>query len=162
MTEKIDKNITPPMPEPKRSDEVPVTLRHLELVKQELKSDITTGSLQTSSLRLEMQAGFKKVEADVSQVQSSVFEIKSQMSQVQSTVFDMKSEMSQVQSTVFDMKVQMSQVQSSVFEMKALLEQQTAQNRVALDGYTSVYYKQMSTEERLGNLEKQAFGIEQK
>jgi uncharacterized protein YqgV (UPF0045/DUF77 family) len=119
MSKAIAKKSQRKMPKPQRVGDVPVTLRHLELVKQELKSDIASVRLDTSSLRLEMKAGFTKMEADV------------------------------------------SQVKSAVFQMQALLEEQNSRNRVALDGYTVVYEKQKSTEDRLKKLEKKVFGVEQ-
>jgi len=99
------------LPKPKQVGDVPVALRHLELVKQELKSDITTSRLETKS-------GFTKMEADI------------------------------------------SQVKSAVFQMQALLEEQNSRNRVALDGYATVYEKQISIEERVGKLEKRVFGAD--
>ena len=66
MSKKNSKKPQPPIP--RRVSDIPVTTRHLELVKQELKSDITT-------LRLETKSGFTKMEADMSHVKSAVFQM---------------------------------------------------------------------------------------
>lgn len=61
---------------PMKSDDIPVTKKHLELVKNELKSE-------TTSLRLETQSGFLKVEARFAgfdarfeRIESVLFEMK--------------------------------------------------------------------------------------
>ncbi len=98
---------------PLMDKDLPVTKRLLDLKVQEVKGEIT-------SLRLEVKAGFTKVD--------SKFE---------------------------EIKVQIT-------KMMVLLEEQSDRNRVALDGYATVYEKFNDTEDRLEKLEVRTFGNKQK
>lgn len=63
--------------EPIKSDKIPVLQGQLELVKQELKSEITT-------LRLETKAGFQAMEARFESLQTIILGMKAMMEEKKS------------------------------------------------------------------------------
>lgn len=72
---KITKSTTEKKLIPKKSREMPVTKRYLDLVKQELKSE-------TSSLRLEMKAGFQRGDARFTEQDSKFEAIQTQLTKM--------------------------------------------------------------------------------
>lgn len=65
MTKKIAKKIPSKMPQPKKYEDLTVTMRLLNLVKQEVKSEIT-------SLKLETKAGFLQMDSKLETLQSQM------------------------------------------------------------------------------------------
>lgn len=57
---------------PNKMDDIPVTKRLLDLTKQELKGEMSTLQLDTKALRLEMKAGFAKVDTKFEALQTQL------------------------------------------------------------------------------------------
>lgn len=119
---------------PKTKNDVHVNQRQLELVRQELKSDIT-------SLKLAMDSRFSRID---------------------SNLFEMKAQISRTNETILEMKSQFAKFDSTMFEMKAMMEEQNNRNAAVFEGYRYLFDRQTDTEARLSTVEKKVFGIEQK
>jgi hypothetical protein len=104
---------------PVRSNDIPATLGMLHLVRDELKSDI-------SSLEFKMSRGFLKVD-------SRFAEVTSEMSGLKADIAEMKSNM---------------------LQMRILAEEQRAENRIVMDGLTSLFSRQDRCEIRIDSVEK--------
>lgn len=118
---------------PIKSGDVPVTVRHLELVHQSLKSEIVS---KTESLR----ADIKKHDARFASVDAR---------------FDL------VDARFDKMEARFDKLDSMLLEMKAMIEEQNSRNRYVLDGYTFIYDKHDGLDRRLINVERKVFGMEQ-
>ena len=123
-----------------KSDDVPVSKKHLDLTKQEIKSEIT-------SLRLEMKAGFSQIDSRFTSIESKFTSIEGRFTDIDGKF------------TGMDAKF--ASLDAKLSGMMALLEEQNSRNRYVLDGYTSLNDKQESTEARVKELEKKVFGKEQ-
>jgi chromosome segregation ATPase len=117
----------------KKSGEIPVTKNLLDLTEQKLTSQIT-------SLRLEMKAGFTRIDSRFTSIESKFTSIESKFT---------------------GMDAKFASLDAKLSGMMALLEEQNSRNRYVLDGYTSLNDKQESTEARVEELEKKVFGKEQ-
>ena len=126
---------------PVKSADIPVTMRLLDLVKQELKSDIETS-------RLENRAEFKKIDA---RFQSAEARFDGTDARFQS-----------IDARFESMDAKLQSMDTKLIKMLVLLEEQNARNKVVLDGYTHIYDRQHLSEERIVRLEKKVLGIEQK
>lgn len=133
---------------PVKSDDVPCTKAHLELVRQELKSDITSLSLNMNSKFQLLESKFQNVDSKFQNIESKFLHVESRFQQMDSRFQDMDSKFEKMTSVLF--------------EMKALLEEQNSRNRVVLDGYAHLFDKSVSVESRIENLEKKVFGVSQK
>ena len=120
------------MKKPVGDRDLPVTKRLLDLKIQEVKSEMT-------SLRLEMRAGFKKVDA--------------RFSGVDSDISNLKADVAEIKADLADVKVQISSMQTQMTRMMVILEEQNDRNRAALDGYSIVYERFNDTDDRLNYLE---------
>ncbi len=126
---------------PVKSDDIPATKGHLELVRQELKSDIT-------SLKLSMESNFHALESKFLVIDSRF------------NYFDSKFE--GIDAKFKDVGSKFEKIMSILFEMKAMLEEQNSRNRVVLDGYAHLFDKSVASDTRIENLEKRVYGISQK
>lgn len=126
--------------DPIKSDDVPATQRHLELVRQELKSDIT-------SFHLEMRAGFQAMDA--------------RFQSIDARFFDMDSRFTKIDGQFLAIDARFERLESILLSMKAMMEEQNSRNRYVLDGYNFLFDKAERSEKRLQLVEKKVFGIEQ-
>jgi hypothetical protein len=113
--------------EPKKDRELPATKRLLDLKIQEVKGDVT-------SLRLEMKAGFTKVDAKFSEVKSEVT----------------------------DVKAQLTALNTKITKMMILMEDQNDRNLAANDRNALIYQRIVDNDYRFEKLEEQVFGIKQR
>ncbi|MCB9073512.1 MAG: hypothetical protein H6623_07805 [Bdellovibrionaceae bacterium] len=132
------RNIKPP----KKDRDLPVTKRLLDLKIQEVKGSVT-------DLRLEMKAGFARVDARFNQMESK---------------FDTRflEQDARLEARFLEQDAKFEAIQTQLIKMTVLLEDQNDRNRAALDGYVAVYERFHNTEERLGKLEKSVFGTKQR
>lgn len=126
--------------DPIKFDDVPATQRHLELVRQELKSDIT-------SFHLEMRAGFQAMDA--------------RFQSIDARFFDMDSRFTKIDGQFLAIDARFERLESILLSMKAMMEEQNSRNRYVLDGYNFLFDKAERSEKRLQLVEKKVFGIEQ-
>ncbi len=161
--------------DPIKSDDVPVTQRHLELVRQELKSDIT-------SVQLEMRAGFQLMESrfqaidgkfagldgkfaaidgKFAGIDGNFAGIDGKFSNIDGRFSDMESRFTRIDSQFLAVDARFERIESILLSMKVLLEEQNSRNRYVLDGYNFIYEKSERSEKRLVRIEKKVFGIEQ-
>ena len=133
--------------DPIKSDDVPATQRHLELVRQELKSDIT-------SFHLEMRAGFQAMDARFQSIDA-------RFKSIDARFFDMDSRFTKIDGQFLAIDARFERLESILLSMKAMMEEQNSRNRYVLDGYNFLFDKTERSEKRLQLVEKKVFGIEQ-
>ncbi len=133
--------------DPIKSDDVPATQRHLELVRQELKSDIT-------SFHLEMRAGFQAMDARFQSIDA-------RFKSIDARFFDMDSRFTKIDGQFLAIDARFERLESILLSMKAMMEEQNSRNRYVLDGYNFLFDKAERSEKRLQLVEKKVFGIEQ-
>lgn len=143
------------MHDPKKSDEIPVTQKQLELVKQELKSEIT-------AFRLETRSGFKDMEAEFKNVDSKFKNLDSRFESIDSRFESVDSQFKRIDARFDKLDSRFELMQSTLFGMKAMFEEQNSRNRIVLDGYTHMFHKQECSDVRIAALETRVFGIDQK
>lgn len=119
---------------PKKEGDLPVTKRLLDLKIQEVKGDI-------SGLRLEIKAGFAKMDARFLAQDAKFLAQDARFAEADARFESM---------------------QAQLAKMMVIIEEQNDRNRVALDGYMAVYEKFQDTGKRLGHLEKSLFGNRQR
>lgn len=161
---------------PKRDGELYVTKRLLELHRSELKSD-------NVALRMEMQAGFAKIDARFGQVDARFEEMDARFEQVDARFEQIDarfeqidarfervdgqfakidSRFSTVDSEFKSIRSELAEVKAGIYKVIALVEEQNHRNKVVLDSYGLVYDKLHDHDDRLQKIEKHTFGIEQK
>lgn len=118
---------------PRRDSELYITKRLLDLTKTEIKSDI-------AALRMEMKAGFAKVDTKFQGMSAEITGVKAELAGV---------------------KADISEVKHAINKVIVLVEEQNERNKVVLDSYALVYDKLTNHDLRLRDVEKKAFGIEQ-
>ena len=133
--------------DPIKFDDVPATQRHLELVRQELKSDIT-------SFHLEMRAGFQAMDARFQSIDA-------RFKSIDARFFDMDSRFTKIDGQFLAIDARFERLESILLSMKAMMEEQNSRNRYVLDGYNFLFDKAERSEKRLQLVEKKVFGIEQ-
>lgn len=133
---------------PKRDGELYVTKRLLDLTKKELKSDIT-------QLRMEMKAGFTKVEGKLSGLSEEISSLRTDM-QVGFAKLS-----SDINTLTAKMEAGLAESRAMFAKVVAISEEQNERNKVVLDSYGLVYDKLNNHDERLKKVEKHALGIEQ-
>lgn len=133
--------------DPIKSDDVPATQRHLELVRQELKSDIT-------SFHLEMRAGFQAMDARFQSIDA-------RFKSIDARFFDIDSRFTKIDGQFLAIDARFERLESILLSMKAMMEEQNSRNRYVLDGYNFLFDKAERSEKRLQLVEKKVFGIEQ-
>lgn len=124
------------MPPPKKSKDLPATFGALNEVRSELKSDI-------SAVRLDMRSFEKRMESRFAGIDSRFDKMESRFAGIDSRFDKMES--------------QLAEMQSTNHRMLALLEEQNARNKVALEGYATVYEAQKKLETRVDTLETNQF-----
>lgn len=154
---------------PKRVGDVPATHKHLELLRGEFKSEIT-------SLRLEMKSGFSKVDARFnevdsrfSQIDARFNEVDSRFSQIDARFNEVDARFKQIDARFDRVDSQFKQVHSNfeklnttVFEMKVMMEEQNQRNKLMFEGYSYLFDFDKERKKRIEALEERVFGIRQK
>lgn len=154
--------------DPIKSDDVPATQRHLELVRQELKSDIT-------SFHLEMRAGFqamdarfqsidarfKSIDARFQATDAQLQSIDARFQSIDARFMDMESRFTKIDGQFLAIDARFERLESILLGMKAMMEEQNSRNRYVLDGYNFLFNKFERSEKRLEKVEQKVFGIEQ-
>lgn len=120
-------------------------------LRDEIKSiRLEVGALREESKSIRIETGSLREETG-----SLRLETTSLRHEIGSLRLEMKAGFAQVDAKFDELKTQMT-------KMLILLEDQNDRNRVALDGYSTVYEKFTETETRVGKLEVRVFGIQQK
>lgn len=140
---------------PLKSGDIPATKAHLELFRQELKSDITSLSLQMDSQFKDLDSKFASIEGRFTTIDSKFTNLDSKFKNIDSKFINLDSKFKSIDS-------KFEKLTSVLFEMKAILEEQNSRNRVVLDGYAHLFDKSTATDSRIENLEKKIFGVSQK
>jgi predicted nuclease with TOPRIM domain len=167
---------------PIRSKNIPVVQRHLELVRQELKADITT-------LRLEVKAGFQGVdsrfidqEARFTSIDARFTDMEAKFTSIDSRFTDMEARFTAIDSRFTEMEARFTSIESRftgiegqltglsarferiesiLWGMKAMMEEQNTKILFALDGYNFLSAKVDRVENRIVKVEQKVFGTEQ-
>ena len=130
---------------PRKSSKIEVTVGMLDETRAELKSDITT-------LRLEMRAGFKKVDARFKKVDARFNEIDARFKKIDARFNEVDARFDEIDARFkkidarFDemdarfnkLEAQISALTAMVHRLMVLVEEQNARNIFVLDGYTSL------------------------
>ena len=126
------KNVLPP----RKSQDIPVSKRHLDEFRAELKSDSTSMDLKVGSLHSRMDS-----------FESRMDSLESRVTSIDLKVDSLRSEMNSRFEKV-DSKIE--KLVAVVHRTNALIEAQEDRNRYVLDGYTSL-------SDRLDKVEKKVF-----
>lgn len=140
---------------PRKSGQIAVTVKMLNETRRELKSDITT-------LRLEMRAGFKNVDAQFNDVDARFNKIDARFSTIDARFNKIDARFSTIDARFDEVDARFNKVDerfdqlgSQISEIKALshrtlalIEEQNARNLFVLDGYASLDARLKSLEGR--------------
>jgi hypothetical protein len=121
---------------PSQASTMPSSRGMLQLVRTELKSDIR-------AVRSDMKAGFARSDGEVATLRS---EMKAGFARVDGEFASVRSEMRSGFSRV-DAKLEL--VVSEVARLGVLVEEQNANNRIVLEGLSSLWQRQDQFESRL-------------
>lgn len=130
------KKPTPKTIRPKKSGQIPATSKMLARTRAELKSNITT-------VRLEMRAGFKKLDA---RMDARFNAVDARFKQVDAKFDALIAKMDK-------MAIQQSETNAKIERALAIYEEQDARNKFVLDGYSGLDFKLDKIKKRLCNLE---------
>lgn len=97
---------------PTRSKDVPATVGMLHMVRDELRSDIR-------ALEFKMDSRFSRMDSEFDKMNSKFHKIDSELHKMNS---------------------EMEKMSSSMHQMQLLAEEQRAENRIVLDGLTSLFH----------------------
>lgn len=102
--------------EPQRDRELPVTKRLLDLKIQDVKSDIT-------SLRLEMKAGFAKIDARFTQIEARFTQTDGQFGQIDSRFTQIDSQFTQIDSRFTQIDAHFKQIDAQFTQIDSQFKQ---------------------------------------
>lgn len=122
------------MNEPKKSKDIPVTQEMLYEMRDELKSDLASQSLEIKSIRGELSSTRENLKGEISGLREEM-------------------------NSKFDLVLsEIKKIASDVHRTKALVEEQVSRNKYVLDGYDQLHRRQgqfeESIDERVTNIEK--------
>lgn len=161
--------------EPKRDRDLPVTKRLLDLTKQELKGDIT-------SLRLEMKAGFAKIDArfkstnaHCKSIDARFTDMDARFANIDARFTDMDARFTSIDARFTDMDARFTSIDARFHEQNAklevldtkitrmliLMEDQNDRNKATMDHNALIYEKIIANDARIEKLEERVFGIKQ-
>ena len=122
------------------SKDIPVNLGMLHLVRDELKSSI-------SSLERKMESRFRGMDAKFAGIDSKFAEMDSKFA-------GMDSKFAGIDSKFAALDSKMASMDSRLHQMQLMMEEQNARNRIVMDGLTSLFARQERSEDRIEAAEK--------
>ncbi len=151
------KSKTPPV----RSEDLPATQGMLKLFRKE-------STFETRSLRSEMNAGFKQVDAHFNQIDGRFKEMDARFNQIDARFNQIDARFDQVDARFkevdarFDkvdvrlnqMDAKIDKVLAEVARLGTMMEEQRAENRVALEALSGLFQRQERLETRVEKAEK--------
>lgn len=147
------------MNEPKKSEELGVTVRLLQLTKDELKRDITSLQLETKAIEHRLK---NEIVAAKTDLRTEMAQLKTELSGLKGEFVELKSDVVTIKNDIVilrtDMQKGFNDLSNQMTKMLAIVEEQNQRNKFALDGYAFVYESMQNSNGRLDRLEFKVFG----
>ncbi len=128
---------------PLKSSDIPVTQKMLYGVRDELKSDI-------SSVRLEMKAEFKKVDARFDEVFGEFKRVDSRFCSMEGQFKSIDARLNSMDARFDEVLSEVKKQSAQTSRMLTLIEEQENRNKFVLDGYRSLNDRIEPLERALG------------
>jgi chromosome segregation ATPase len=135
-----------------KAAQVPVTVEMLQLVKQELKSDLRAIEHRLdnklSSLENKLDNKIGNLDTKIGILDAKIGTLDNKISNLENKVDCNQREVL----TVFE------KINANIFQIKVLVEEQNSRNNYVLDGHTQLVESQTNIKVRLANMEKKVLG----
>lgn len=126
---------------------LPVSKRHLQLVQKKIEGDLTT-------MRLENREGFRKIDARFAQIDARFTKSDERIAQIDTRFAAIDERFAQIDARFASIDTQLASLDAKITRMLVIIEEQNDRNRVAMDGFMTVYEKLIEHEKRFQKIEK--------